>query len=699
MSSVVTPVSGAVGRDGSDSEAPQPEGDMLPNAYKRVVLKRGLLRFSMRGKPMPELEQAFQKDNALRYLRFVRTTSWAFLIANIIFVAYDIVRFNDKSDLLPFVLASRLGIIVPFTGLLVAQTYHSSYLTSPQRMAVPSFMVGAGIVVYSMLGQDPGYGTLAVLIVYMYSFTPINFFRASIVTLILIVAFGVALVELEAAGDLRLQGVSVFDLIGVLSLFWVAVGFIGHTLEYSLRRSFLDEQVLARQRDMLQKEERLVNNLLENMLPPSVSRELKRGRHLIADEYSVVTVLFCEIYHFADVTARIAPDTVVTILNTIYSAFDELIAKFDVYKVETVGEVYMVVGGCPEPSALHAVNAARMAKAMIDAMPGIRRRINEQVGNLGLELQIRVGLNSGPIVAGIVGIKNPRYKLFGDTVNTASRMESTCLPGRIQCSNTTEVHLRGRFELEARGGIKVKGKGVMETYFLGDELSEGADFGSAGLSVPTVSRSAADQGGMPRPRKSTAADRGDGEVTSPTAGGEGKRGGKQLWGAMQAAMAARTMFAPASMAQDELSRVFAMAASGQTTDGRYSAASPKRAAGGAGGGPEVNDVAVTLVFPRAVTNIDLHPSTGGLHYDPKTNTARWTIGRMPMEAPRLEGRLLLKPGAPPPEEELITRMSFRVSGTSVSGISVAKFTVSGVAYVPYKGVRTSVASGMWQVRS
>jgi len=123
------------------------------------------------------------------------------------------------------------------------------------------------------------------------------------------------------------------------------------------------------------------------------------------------------------------------------------------------------------------------------------------------------------------------------------------------------------------------------------------------------------------------------------------------------------------------------------------------AAGGAGGGPEVNDVAVTLVFPRAVTNIDLHPSTGGLHYDPKTNTARWTIGRMPMEAPRLEGRLLLKPGAPPPEEELITRMSFRVSGTSVSGISVAKFTVSGVAYVPYKGVRTSVASGMWQVRS
>lgn len=131
------------------------------------------------------------------------------------------------------------------------------------------------------------------------------------------------------------------------------------------------------------------------------------------------------------------------------------------------------------------------------------------------------------------------------------------------------------------------------------------------------------------------------------------------------------------------------------------AASTKAKAGGAGGpaGPTVEDVSFTITFPRAVTSVDLDPSTGGLHYDPKTNVARWTIGRMPMESPRLEGRLILKPDAPPPEEELITRASFRVQGTSVSGLSVAKFTVSGVPYVPYKGVRTSVASGMWQVRS
>lgn len=223
---------------------------------------------------------------------------------------------------------------------------------------------------------------------------------------------------------------------------------------------------------------------------------------------------------------------VVTILNRIYSRFDRLIERCNVYKVETVGEVYMVVGGCPTRTTTHAADCVRMALAMMDAMPTLRNECENIVGSIGRTLQIRIGLNSGPIVAGIVGIKNPRYKLFGDTVsgggvpcepvtwrsvqhtslpprvqpaaclpvrahtvgsprrtaaaavtlhlalpvrrqvNTASRMESTSLPGKVQISDKTYPYVKDLYQLAARGPIKVKGKGMMSTYFVEGPLDD-----------------------------------------------------------------------------------------------------------------------------------------------------------------------------------------------------------------------------------
>ena len=185
---------------------------------------------------------------------------------------------------------------------------------------------------------------------------------------------------------------------------------------------------------------------------------------------------------------------VVTILNRIYSQFDRLIETNNVYKVETVGEVYMVVGGCPTRTNTHAQDCVNMALAMMRCVPTLRKECAKIVGDVGNSLNIRIGLNSGPIVAGIVGIKNPRYKLFGDTVrvvcvelpgratswcdpvwhpsdasiqvNTASRMESTSEPGRIQISDRTFPYVEGLFKLIPRGPIPVKGKGMMSTYFV-----------------------------------------------------------------------------------------------------------------------------------------------------------------------------------------------------------------------------------------
>jgi len=200
-------------------------------------------------------------------------------------------------------------------------------------------------------------------------------------------------------------------------------------------------------------------NLLLNILPKSIAERLKSDSHTIADKFASASILFADVVDFTPFAQRLSADEVVGILDRLFTHFDTLAERDGLEKIKTIGDAYMVAAGVPTPRPDHAQAIARMALAMRDAM-----RDADAVGDLGLEL--RIGINSGPVVAGVIGRKRFLYDLWGDAVNTASRMESQGAPGRIQLTRATYELLKDEFVCEPQGSIEVKGKGAMETWFL-----------------------------------------------------------------------------------------------------------------------------------------------------------------------------------------------------------------------------------------
>ncbi|XP_017314218.1 guanylate cyclase soluble subunit beta-2 isoform X2 [Ictalurus punctatus] len=237
-------------------------------------------------------------------------------------------------------------------------------------------------------------------------------------------------------------------------------------LSNQLERKKEELRILSRH---LEIEKKKTETLLYAMLPHHVAIQLKEGKKVEAGEFEVCTILFSDVVTFTNICAACEPIQIVNMLNAMYSKFDRLTNVHDVYKVETIGDAYMVVGGVPIPKDTHAERVANFALGMRISAREVKNPIT------GQPIQIRVGLHTGPVLAGVVGEKMPRYCLFGDTVNTASRMESHGVPDHIHLSPFTYSVLKDKqFDIRERGEIQVKGKGLMTTYFLLQnlELSE-----------------------------------------------------------------------------------------------------------------------------------------------------------------------------------------------------------------------------------
>jgi len=203
--------------------------------------------------------------------------------------------------------------------------------------------------------------------------------------------------------------------------------------------------------------------LLLNILPETIADRLKQKPETIADNFTEVTILFADIVGFTKLSARVSPTELVNLLNEIFSEFDGLADRWNLEKIKTIGDAYMVVGGLPDPSDDHAASIAEMALDMQAAIA----HFNEKYANSHDQpIDIRIGINTGAVVAGVIGQKKFIYDLWGDAVNTASRMESHGIPGSIQVSASTYELLQNDYIFEDRGVISVKGKGEMKTYLL-----------------------------------------------------------------------------------------------------------------------------------------------------------------------------------------------------------------------------------------
>ncbi len=353
--------------------------------------------------------------------------------------------FGSLVGILPFIyLAVSVGSLVLFARtrifrlLLVIQLLDILLTTTVGQMLSGGFLPSGGVGLWGILAP---LGALVFLGVR----DGIRWF----------VAFVLVFLLTGVAGELLFVDIDVpiWFTSTILALNIIGAG----AVSFTLLASFADQRNAALA--ALRVEQERSDLLLMNILPRSIAERLKAASQTIADHFDAASILFADIVDFTPVAQRLTPAEIVGILDQLFSRFDTLVERHGLEKIKTIGDCYMAAAGVPDATPDHARRAALLALDMRDAVA------TSPFGD-GLGLELRIGINSGPVTAGVIGSKRFLYDLWGDAVNTASRMESQGTPGEIQITGVTHELLRDEFVCEPRGTIQVKGKGLMETWYL-----------------------------------------------------------------------------------------------------------------------------------------------------------------------------------------------------------------------------------------
>jgi class 3 adenylate cyclase len=433
------------------------------------------LKYSLNGNPLPGAQDAFHSEYAEQSLYWFR---WAnFLVGGFmtVYAYYDYYYYGTYGTQYTMATMARFCGIVPsllLAGTFAMTKYYKRHKTRDFVIMSLSLGLGAGIMCYNLALKTGSYATFSIYFATLYTLAPLPFLESSVLGILM---WSLYLPVLWYAGDKIFTLSLMYEMATLLVSLVLYMYFRFEYLRY-LAVDIIQHSFLHRDKNDTKKAQELSKNILLSMVPPSLVSHLETGSNKkYAKVHPEVTVLFAEICHFATIAQKLdGPADAVVLLNTVFTAFDTLIdVHRGMYKVETVGEVYLAVAGAPDETTNHYEIAACMALGMIRLKATIKAQVEQMYGAEVAEMvDLHIGLNSGKVVAGVCGKKSKRYKLFGDTVNTASRMESTCPPGRIQVSEgTAQLLSKGTIgiKLTERGKVKVKGKGDMTTSLLDED--------------------------------------------------------------------------------------------------------------------------------------------------------------------------------------------------------------------------------------
>ncbi len=413
-----------------------------------------------------QLEKRFRQDYATKSIKQVR---FAILLPIFIYCLSGIMNYLFNPTQIALAAWTKYGVFTSLLLMTFASTYRKSSPQAIQMILVVASLISAIsftiiigsrsiFVIQDISNYNNDYillsiNTALVLVtVYTYTATRLLFIYAIATGLVILIIYNVTafyfvkpmLTIIIISNNFQLL---IANLIG---------GFAGYLMELYLRRDFLKSVLIALEQEKSEQ-------LLLNILPSTIASRLKESNKTIADSFTEVTILFADIVGFTKLSSQVSPVKLVELLNQIFSAFDELADKHQLEKIKTIGDAYMVVGGIPEPRADHAEAIAEMALDMQAEIFKINQKSQRNFA-------IRIGINSGEVVAGVIGKKKFIYDLWGDAVNTASRMESHGIPNTIHVTIDTYNLLADKYLFEERGLIDVKGKGEMQTYILKDRL-------------------------------------------------------------------------------------------------------------------------------------------------------------------------------------------------------------------------------------
>jgi len=404
------------------------------------------------------LEADFQAEHF--ELAVKRFTRFSIGLSSLVFLGYGLHDAYLLPTVAPRAWAIRYGVFAPVAAAVLALTFTRAYARL-HAFAMLAFGMTINLVVIWIGAISPERDGFFIYTGYSILFVTLGPFiaRMNVVTQVLYTSCSIVLFCAFAAAVSHPPVAVAVSIAATLGAMGGIGALVARQLEAQARDMFLQRRIIRTQLEELNAERAKSEALLLNILPSSVAERLKADDHAIADGFAEVTVLFADIVGFTKLAERLSPVEVVRCLNDLFSMFDDLAQELNVEKIKTIGDAYMAAAGLVGAGDRHTHAMAEMSLRMLD-------RVAKFGDSHAEPLSVRIGLNTGPVVAGVIGKKKFIYDVWGDTVNTASRMESHGTPGFIHVTEETQRRLADAYVFEARGEIDVKGKGPMRTYYL-----------------------------------------------------------------------------------------------------------------------------------------------------------------------------------------------------------------------------------------